>query len=233
MKPTLLLLTGMLNDVALWDAVAPPLRTLADVRTLAPTQASVSEMAQVAWDCLADVPTESPIVACGFSLGGFVVQEMLAYPQRPLHAAVLMSTSAQPDTEKGAIQREKNVQLMRTDFAAAVARIASFAMHNPTEAMLTSATDMMQRVGAQTAIRQMHAIATRNIHRAALSALTLPVLVLCGSHDNMTAPALSQDLAALIPTARCQIIEGVGHMLPIQAPQAVVQALQSLLASLA
>ena len=48
--------------------------------------------------------------------------------------------------------------------------------------------------------------------------LHLPALIVCGSLDRLTPPALSAQLHALIPGARLDIIEGAGHMLPLERP---------------
>lgn len=47
-----------------------------------------------------------------------------------------------------------------------------------------------------------------------------PTLVLCGTLDRITPPALSQALAAIIPGARYEDIEGAGHLSNLEAPQA-------------
>src|SRR5260370_42373043 len=42
--------------------------------------------------------------------------------------------------------------------------------------------------------------------------LEVPTLLLCGSRDRLTPPALSEQLSVLIPRARLRTIEGAGHM---------------------
>lgn len=45
-----------------------------------------------------------------------------------------------------------------------------------------------------------------------------PTLLLLGEHDVMTKPPAAQPLAAAITDARIVVIEGVGHMLPLENP---------------
>jgi 3-oxoadipate enol-lactonase len=45
-----------------------------------------------------------------------------------------------------------------------------------------------------------------------------PTLVLCGTEDKVTPPALSQDLAALVPGARIALIEDAGHIGNLERP---------------
>jgi 3-oxoadipate enol-lactonase len=48
--------------------------------------------------------------------------------------------------------------------------------------------------------------------------IRVPTLVLCGDHDHVTPPALSRELAHLIPGARYEPIEGAGHLGNIERP---------------
>ena len=49
-----------------------------------------------------------------------------------------------------------------------------------------------------------------------------PALVLVGSLDSATPPAMSQELAGLLPGSRYVELEGCGHAPMIQAPAAFV-----------
>lgn len=52
-----------------------------------------------------------------------------------------------------------------------------------------------------------------------------PTLLLLGEHDVMTKPPAAQPLAAAIADARIVVIEGVGHMLPLEKPSEVNEAI--------
>jgi dienelactone hydrolase len=56
---------------------------------------------------------------------------------------------------------------------------------------------------------------------AAAQMLRVPALILCGRRDELTPPALSRELQALIAGSRLELIEGAGHMVHIEAPGAV------------
>jgi pimeloyl-ACP methyl ester carboxylesterase len=225
MKPVLLLVAGMLNDGEVWQDVASALSAQADVHVALPVQACVPAMAQAAWDGLADVAPHTPIVLAGFSLGGYVAIEMLARPVRPLRAAVLIATSAQTETPAASAQRDKTIAAMQHNFAKLTQGLAPWNTHQANDALVARLRAMMLRVGADCAVRQLRAIAARHDHRDALARLALPVTVLCGAEDRVIPPAHAQDLAALIPSAKLHRVEAAGHMLPLEAPQAIVQAL--------
>lgn len=225
MKTTVLLVPGMLNDASLWDAVAAQLGSLVDVRRV-PTlsQDTVPAMADAAWQLLEDLPLEAPVVLVGFSLGGYVAIDMLARPQRELKAAVLVSTSARPESPESQAAREKTIAGMRKNFERMVDGIAAFVTHQPDAPQRIK--PMMLGVGAEVAIRQNQAISQRKDHRAALAKLTLPVTVLCGEQDRVTPSELSKELAALVPGAQLQLVSDCGHMLPVEQPTHLVDAIR-------
>jgi 3-oxoadipate enol-lactonase len=49
-------------------------------------------------------------------------------------------------------------------------------------------------------------------------AIDIPTLVICGEQDAITPPALSQELAALIQSARTEIIARAGHLSNLEKP---------------
>jgi pimeloyl-ACP methyl ester carboxylesterase len=61
--------------------------------------------------------------------------------------------------------------------------------------------------------------------------LRVPTLILCGSLDRFTPPALSAQLAGLIPGAQLNIIERAGHMLPLERPDELNRRILDFVAS--
>ncbi len=118
MKPVLLLIPGMLNTRAIWGRVAPLLQDAAEVRIASVlTQSSIPEMARDAWALVADVAAGTPLVICGFSMGGYTALEMLANPRRAVAAVGLLDTSGRPETPEGMATREKTIAAIGKDFA--------------------------------------------------------------------------------------------------------------------
>ena len=230
MKPVLLLIPGMLNDASVWDDVLPCLPGDWTVRIAnVQTQESIAEMARDAWQQLDDVPLSTPVMVTGFSLGGYVAIKMLAHPQRPLSAAALLSTSPLPESDDSRTVREKTMSAMQANFPKVVDGIVKFGTHEASEAVQERLRQMLLSVGCETALRQTRAIMGRADHREALSRLSLPVALMCGEHDRVTPPQLTQQLAQCIPHAQTFIIPQSGHLLPVQQAAAVAKALASLL----
>jgi pimeloyl-ACP methyl ester carboxylesterase len=65
--------------------------------------------------------------------------------------------------------------------------------------------------------------------REALAALAdTEVLILAGAQDNMTPPAHSDELAVLLPHAEHVVVEDAGHLVMLEHPEVVDQALFAL-----
>jgi pimeloyl-ACP methyl ester carboxylesterase len=96
------------------------------------------------------------------------------------------------------------------------------------EAVVARVFAMTEAVGRTNFVRQQHAILGRRDQSDTLAGMQVPVLVLCGGLDTLTPPALSVDMAGLVPDSRLVILDDVGHLSSLEAPQAVTGALQQL-----
>lgn len=230
MKPVLLLIPGMLNDARVWHEVAQALAAEADVRIAdVARQDSIAGMRGDAWALVSDLPASTPLVLAGFSMGGYVALDMLAHAPRPLHGLLLVSTSAMPETEQSRTGREKSLAAMAKDFPRFVDTVLSWNTQSTDPVLLERMRQMMLEQGAETARRQTLAVMGRADHRALLQTLRIPARILCGKLDRVTPPALSETLAQLIPQSRLEMVDGAGHMLPCEQPEAVTQALRDLI----
>ena len=63
--------------------------------------------------------------------------------------------------------------------------------------------------------------------RDQLSVVTVPVLVLVGEHDEATPPAMSEELAKLLPNAKLKILPGCAHVPQLQEPALFMAAISA------
>lgn len=68
--------------------------------------------------------------------------------------------------------------------------------------------------------------------RDRLGGILIPVLVIAGTDDRVVEPRQAEFLHAHLPRAELVWIEGAGHMVMLEQPQAVNQAIRSFLARL-
>jgi pimeloyl-ACP methyl ester carboxylesterase/uncharacterized protein YndB with AHSA1/START domain len=64
--------------------------------------------------------------------------------------------------------------------------------------------------------------------RAGLRAVEVPAIVLAGTTDTVIDPELGRAVAESLPYARYEQVAGTGHMLPLEAPDAVAKAIAEL-----
>jgi pimeloyl-ACP methyl ester carboxylesterase len=182
MKPVLLMIPGLLNDERVWADVAARLRDVAEVRIARVSgAASIDEMAADAWALVGDVPAATPVVPCGFSMGGYIAIAMLARPARRAAAVALIDTSSRPEAPENVPMREKLMAALERDFPKTVESLVALNFHPDNlknTALLDEFRRMAARVGAATAVRQLRAIVGRADHRDVLATLDLPALVL-------------------------------------------------------
>lgn len=233
MKSVILLIPGMLNTAAIWDRVLPLLQDTADLRIAdVVTQSSIADMARDAWALLADVAPGTPVVVCGFSMGGYVAIDMVAQPRRAIAGLVLLDTSGRPESLDGEVARAKTIAAFERNFAKVVEYMLPFSTHpdhHQDAELFAALRAIMTPVGGEAAVRQTRAVASRADHRALLATLTIPTRVLCGQEDKVTPPAMSQELADLIPGAQLEWLKQSGHMTPVEQPREVANAIRGFL----
>ena len=65
-----------------------------------------------------------------------------------------------------------------------------------------------------------HALATADMITPT-SGLRMPVLALAGAEDRAVPPDMVREMAALVPGAAFEVLRGVGHIPPVEAPEAM------------
>jgi pimeloyl-ACP methyl ester carboxylesterase len=235
MKPVLLLIPGMFNTTAIWDPVVATLRSFADAPDIRVadvlTQDSITAMAADAWAHVADLPADTPLVVCGFSMGGYVALDLLAAHPARVQALVMVDSAAGVETAESLVLREKTIAALGRNFERTVEGIIAFSLHPDSLAdtpLVDGVRTMMHAVGPEAAIRQTRAIIGRADHRPLLATLRLPTLIICGREDRVTPPAASEELLRLMPHAQLQWLENAGHQTPLEQAPRVAAHLQAL-----
>jgi pimeloyl-ACP methyl ester carboxylesterase len=77
---------------------------------------------------------------------------------------------------------------------------------------------------------QIEALLNRPEQESLLSQVTCPTLVMTGEVDGWSGPAQHEAIAARIAAATLTIVPGAGHMLPLEAPEAMNEAIAAWLA---
>jgi pimeloyl-ACP methyl ester carboxylesterase len=175
---------------------------------------------------LAEAPPRFDLA--GFSMGGYVAQQVVRLAPERVRRLVLIGTSARADTPEQSSRRRELVELARREGVREAAKRLIPLLLAPArrDGELASRTvAMAARVGAVTFAHQQKAIEGRPDLRAELRTIGCPTLVLCGELDRLNPLGLSEELVGLIPDARLSVLCGSAHMTPLEDPDAVTTAL--------
>ncbi len=226
MRRTLVLIPGMLNNASLWDAVTPSLDDTAEV--VIPTFSSQDSITAMADAVLARLPP-GPFALAGFSMGGWIAQEIVRRARDRVDRLALISSSAGPAHANERDMLARAATAAATGFDGILERMLSVVMHPShrndkplREAVMT----MWRAVGPVTYARQCRAVIDRPDLRAILRALRIPVLIACGREDQVMPPAMTRELARLIPSAHLALIDQCGHLLPLERPHELAALLR-------
>ncbi len=225
-RTPLLLLPGLLNDATLWRGQLDDLADIADCRVGDLT--GHDDLRAVAEDVLARAPERFALA--GFSLGGYIAQEILRIaPGRVLRLA-LLDTSYKPDSPERAAQRvaqQNSVRLPGTfhGFGDKLMRSYIDASRLQDQALVSTVREMTSRLGVEVFLRQSRI--ARVDGSAELRAWQGPALIVCGRNDAITPLAVSEQMAALMPQATLVVIEDCGHLAPLEKPEQVSAALRA------
>ena len=180
--------------------------------------------------------TDGMVVPVGLSMGGYVALEMVRQAPERVRGVGLLSTAYGTDTDERRAQREATIRMAQSDSFRGVTRhllksfLSPVAMQD--DALVARVIAMAESVGRENFVRQQKAILARRGQADTLRGLQVPALVLCGSLDTLTPPHISEEMAALAPDAELVILEDVGHLSTMEAPDAVTASLNAFLARL-
>jgi len=223
---TLVLLSGMLGDETLWSAVVDGLPQ--DTPTLCLRTDGAATVGQVAASVLASAPHRFALA--GHSFGAIVALEVFRQAASRVTRIALLSASARSGS---LVQRQAWTSMRQQcadgDFAKVAAELAEATLPAARRggALVGAGLAMADTVGVQGFLDQLAAQATRPDSRPSLATIAVPALVVIGANDEVCPPALQVELAQGIPDAVTIRLEGAGHMTPIEAPEAVAEALRA------
>ena len=234
---TVVLLHGFAGTGRAWDPVverldperytplAPDLRGHGSARDARPVSFAA---------CVADVLAAAPerFVLCGYSMGGRIAQHVaLAAPDRVERLVLVATTAGIADDDERAARRADDERLAAFACGATIEQFADRWSAQPLFAGTPAAAARMWREDLERNDPRALAAALRGMGTGAmeplwdrLGALPMPATVLVGAEDPKFV-ALGERLASALPAAELVVVEGAGHGLPREAPDAVVAAL--------
>ncbi|MCK9917667.1 alpha/beta hydrolase [Microbacteriaceae bacterium K1510] len=165
----------------------------------------------------------------GLSMGGYIAFAMMRQAPERIVKLALLDTAARPDTPEQSAAREKFIGMAQAGKLSEVVdtltpRFLHKSRHND-EALVRTVRAMADDTGVTAFVQQERAIMGRPDSRPLLSSIKCPTLVLVGEGDELTPPALAQEMASGIAGAQLVVVPGCGHISTLEQPDAVNAAM--------
>lgn len=226
---TLLFLHGVGGGHAAWDRQIPYF-TARGHRVLAWDQPGYGgaplvepyDLDQVAAALKRQIGNE-PVVLVGHSMGGFVAQEAYARFPAPIRGLALCFTSAafggagSDFARQFVAARVAPLEQGKTMAEIAARLMPSMRGSRSDPAGLALAERIMAGIPPETYRKAVHLLTTFD-RRAELAAIRVPTLLIAGSDDPVAPAAVMERMAQKVPDAEYVLLEGCGHLGPMDQP---------------
>jgi pimeloyl-ACP methyl ester carboxylesterase len=184
-------------------------------------------MAAIAARILAAAPPRFALV--GLSMGGYIAFEIVRQAPQRVAKLALLDTGARADTPEQTERRHRQIELAQSgrclEIPDLMFPLLVHRRHHGDAKLREINRRMAEETGAEAFVRQQRAIMARPDSRPGLAAIRCPTIVLVGDGDELTPPALAQEIAAGISGARLVIVADSGHVSTLEQPAAVNKAL--------
>lgn len=183
---------------------------------------------------LEQLDVDRPVTFCGLSMGGYIALEFARRHPDKLSRLILCDTKASPDPEanrRNRLDLAERVLKEGPEFfiEEMLEKLFSPAMLASSAPVVEETRGVMKRSNPAGVAAASRGMAERADFSGSLEEMTVPTLVLCGSEDAITTVEEMRELAERMPNARFIVIEGAGHMAPLEKPAAVNQAIAKFL----
>ena len=230
LKPTLVLIPGLLNTARLWQEQQESLRQTHHL-VFAETHHH-DNLEATAASILKHIPNQSfalGFALAGFSMGGYVALEILRQAPQAVTRLALLNTKAEPDTESEQHQRALSIRSAKVGrFVGVTPRLMQRLVHpdqGDNHNLHQRVYDMATEIGRQGFLNQQRANMQRSDMRAGLKGFHKPTLLLSSDSDAIIPAKITFAAQQYLPHAQTVLLERTGHLSPLEAPKAVNRAL--------
>lgn len=213
-----------------------------------PETYTVTQLGQDLETVLAVTAPKGPVVLVGHSMGGMTVlsharQFPHRYPTRVVGAA-LIASAAEGVSRSPLGEILKNPALEAARFAVRYApktvhrtrgaaksvigpilRAASYGDEKVSPSVVAFSEQMMHGTPIATLVEFLHALEVHDETDGLVTLAKVPTLIACGDRDLLTSVEYSQAMATALPKAELVIVGGAGHLVQLEQPEVIDEAL--------
>jgi len=157
------------------------------------------------------------VVACGLSMGGYIL--LRSYEKQPslFHALILCDTRAEADGNEAKIRRAQMLHLLKShgkekftdEFMRTV--LSPKTLENKKD-ITTLARNMIIENDERGIAGALIALATRTDTTHILEKIDVPVLLIAGEDDSLTPPSVARSMGEKIKNSQIAVIPDAGHL---------------------
>lgn len=216
-----------------------------------PETYTVPQLGQDLETVLAVMAPRGPVVLVGHSMGGMTVlsharQFPHRYPTRVVGAAIIAS-AAEGVSRSPLGEILKNPALQAARFAvrkapktvhrtrgaaksviAPILRAASYGDEKISRSVVAFSEKMMHDTPVATLVEFLHALEVHDEAEALSTLAKVPTLIACGDHDLLTPMEHAEAMADALPKSELVIVPGAGHLVQLERPDVIDDALVQL-----
>ena len=213
-----------------------------------PESYTVEQLGKDLESVLAVMAPRGPVVLVGHSMGGMtVLSHARQYPQRyptRIVGAALISSAAEGVSRSPLGEILKNPALEGARLAARYApkivhrtrgaarlvigpilRAASYGDEKISPTVVAFSEKMMHDTPIATLVEFLRALEVHDETVALPTLAKVPTLIACGDHDLLTPMEYSETMAAALPKSELVIVGSAGHLVQLEQPEAIDDAL--------
>lgn len=217
----ILLVPGFMLDADLWSDIRPDLERYGDLIDADMTRdLSIEAMAVRAVRSIT-----APAVVIGFSMGGYVARQIVYQAPDLVRSLALIATSSRGVAARPMTMIGQNGfrELSRS------AVLRSLHPQHRSDDVIARVQRMSARLGGEVFYRQSQL--DRVDDTELLSGISCPTAVIAAADDELRSVDESLTLHQNIPGSTMTVVEGSGHLIPLERPAALLAALKPIISA--
>lgn len=192
-----------------------------------PIRERVLSMGRIA-DDLADFIGDRQADVVALSMGGYAALALWERHPQVVRTLSLLDTRSGEDSDEGRAGRRQMAERVADKGVASLVDGLTSALlaQDASVAVRARLRGMIESTSPETVVASLEGMARRPDRTGLLATISVPTLILVGKEDRLTPPEVAEEMSALVPDSRLVVVPGAGHMTPIEAPEAVTEALR-------